>query len=129
MNSSWTTTTSGSSTTVQCHRCSSTKRMSKSAPTPKNLSTNDVIALVNGSSSSGKTTFCTSPELPLMLFMPLFRDSENARNGRRPQYRKRPKFSVGSPSTTLNLIPIILEKIKERKKTHTKGPKNAHAKP
>ena len=50
---------------------------------------------------------------------------EKARKGIRPQYRKRPKFSVLSPVTSLNLIPITYEKTKVSKMTISKGPKNA----
>ena len=56
-----------------------------SAPTPKNLSIIDAMVLVKGKISMGNTTFCTNPELLLMLFMPLFMASENARKGSHPQ--------------------------------------------
>ena len=36
---------------------------------------------------SGNTTFCTSPELLLMLLRPLLSASENVRKGSSPQYR------------------------------------------
>ena len=89
----------------------------------------DAMALVKGSISSGKTTFCTRPALPLMLLSPCSSASEKARKGSRPQYRKRPKLSVGSPSTTLNLIPTTSEKMSVRKKTQISGPSIAHTKP
>ena len=103
--------------------------MNTSAPTPKSLSTIEATALVKGSNSSGKTTFCTNPALLLMLLSPLFSASEKAMKGSRPQYRNRPKLSVGSPSTSLNLRPTTSEKINVRKKTQIRGPSIAHARP
>ena len=103
--------------------------MIRSAPKPKTLSTMDAMALVKGSISSGNTTFCTSPELLLMLLMPLLRASEKVRKGSSPQYRKRPKLSVGSPSTARSFIPITFEKMSARKKTQISGPSIAHTRP
>jgi hypothetical protein len=55
--------------------------------------------------------------------------SEKARKGRSPQYRYRPKFSVLSPVTSLNLIPITSEKTSVRRMIWSKGLRSAHAKP
>jgi hypothetical protein len=87
------------------------------------------MAFVKGRISVGNTTFWTRPELLLMLFRPLFSASEKVRKGSSPQYRKRPKLSVGSPSTDRSFIPNTWEKMSARKKTQTRGPSIAHTRP